>query len=225
LIYSAFLQRFAKFAREKQLVVDDGIPEISLAPTQALWALTQLGFRSGGSHLTFREYIKSLRRFGVPFSREELISGSHQRSVYRYEHPMELAVALSFRLHRILPWDVVSVLVEHRTELRSIYHRAYLERETGAGRPVRIKVGVHDHFYVKGIFLELNFCYIDDQLVCSGGPRALDAAEAIQSYVQQRPGSQIRPLLPLSKLASEIVRMARDAPPVREISKAFGISG
>ena len=206
------------------MVPNDAIPNISLAAAQALWVLTGLGFRTGGSHSTFLEYIKSLRRFGVPFSPEELIGASHRRSVYRYEHLMELAVALSFRLHRILPWDVVSVLVEHRAELRSIYLRAFLERETGTGRPVKMKFGIHAPFYVKGIFLDLNFCYIDDQLVCSGEPRALDPAEALRSYLEQsfgKPESVLR--LPLSKIASEIVKLARVAPPARDISKTFSI--
>jgi hypothetical protein len=134
---------------------------------------------------------------------------------------MELGVALSFRLHRILPWDVTKVLVEHRAELRKIYRKAYLEREGGYGRPIQIKLGLYKEFFAKGIYLDLNFSYADDQLVSSGGPVARNAAEAIKIYIEQSPGSQIRPPLPLSQLASEIIRLAPEAPPDREISKAL----
>jgi hypothetical protein len=100
---------------------------------------------------TLVEYVKLVRRFGVPFSPREWTGGTAHRHVYRYERLMELGVALSFRLHRILPWDVTKLLVEHRSQLRKIYRRAYLERESGAGRPVRIKIGSHKQFYAKGI--------------------------------------------------------------------------
>jgi hypothetical protein len=82
---------------------------------------------------------------------------------------------------------VTKVLVEHRAQLRKIYRRAYVERESGAGRPVQIKVGSHKQFDAKGIYLDLNFSYTGDQLVSSGGPHALDVAEAIQVYIDQSP--------------------------------------
>ncbi len=207
------------------LVVRDAIPEISHARAQALWVLSRFGFRTGGSHSTLVEYVKLLRRFGVPFSPEERNDRGHHRYIYRYEHLMEVAVALSFRLHRILPWDVIKVLVEHRAQLRSIYRRAYLEREIGGGQPVQIKIGSHKQFYAKGIYLDLNFSYVDDRLVSSRGPLARNAAEAIQIFIQQSPGSQVRPPLPLSQLASEIIKLAPQAPPVREILKSFNSSG
>jgi hypothetical protein len=203
------------------LAAQNGIPDIFLARAQALWVLSRFGFRTGGSHSTLLEYVKLLRRLGIPFSHEERIGGGHHRNIYRYEHLMELAVALSFRLHRILPWDVVNVLVEHRAQLRSIYRRAYLERESGTGRPMQIKVGDHQEFYVKGIFLDLNFCYVDDQLVSQGGPRVLNPAEAIQAFIEQNPKAQIRPPFPLSPLASQIVELAAKAPAVRGILKTL----
>jgi hypothetical protein len=205
--------------RGKSLIVPDAIPEIALARAQALWVLSQFGFRTGGSHSTLLEYIKLLRRFGLPFSPDESTDG--HRHIYRYEHLMELGVALSFRLHRILPWDVTKVLIEHRSHLRQIYRRAYLERKSGIGEPVQIKIGTHRKFSASGVYLDLNFSYIDDRLVSSGGPQTRSAAEAIEIYVQQDPGSQVRPPLPLSRLASEIVRLALNAPPTRKISKTF----
>jgi hypothetical protein len=76
----------------------------SLLPARkALWVLAQFGFRTGGTHSTLLEYMKLLRRFGVPFSPEERVGGNHHHYGYRYEHLMEIAVALSFRLHRIVP--------------------------------------------------------------------------------------------------------------------------
>jgi hypothetical protein len=204
-------------------MVDDAIPELRLAHAQALWILARLGFRSGGSFLTFHGYVKSVRRYGVPFSPEELVGGRPNNYEYRYEHLIELAVALSFRLHRVLPWDVVNVLVKHRLELRSIYRRAYVERETGAGQPICVTISGGERFYAKGLFLDLNFSYVDDRLVSVSGPRALTPAEALHAYLSQRPGSQIRPPIALSEIASELIELTRDIPGVREITKTWSL--
>ncbi len=200
-------------------MVDDGIPEISVARTQAMSVLTQLGFRTRGSHSTFIEYVKSLRRFGIPFSREELCGGSHRRHVYRYEYLMELAVALSFRLHRILPWDVVSVLVDHRVQLRSIYRQAYLESDSGAGRPVQIQFGVHEHLCVKGIFLDLNFSYVDDQL--SAPPDRMRSIQPQQCIATSSKVLEARYVLP-SRCLNQRVKSSRsrETPPAYERSQS-----
>lgn len=206
----------------ERLVGDDAIPELHLAHAQALWVLARLGFRNGGSFLTFHGYIKSIRRYGIPFPPEECVGGRPNNYVYRYEHLIELAVALSFRIHRALPWDVINVLAKNRVELRSIYRRAYAERETGAGQPICIRAD-NEQFFAKGLFLDLNFSYVDDRLVSLGGPRALTPAEALHAYLSQRPGSQIRPPIALSEIATLLVGLTRDIPTVREITRSWNL--
>ena len=77
------------------------VPKLSLKHGQAVSVLSQLGFRSGSSDASFNEYLKSLRRFGIPFSERELDRRSGRLVYYHYENLMELAVALALRVHRV----------------------------------------------------------------------------------------------------------------------------
>ena len=43
------------------------VPEIALHHGQALWLLSELGFRGDAAQSTFYEYLKSLRKLGIPF--------------------------------------------------------------------------------------------------------------------------------------------------------------
>jgi hypothetical protein len=56
------------------------LPEITLNHGRALWVLRELGFQGGVPQATFYEYIKSLRKFGIPFRHGEvgLAPGRHQ---------------------------------------------------------------------------------------------------------------------------------------------------
>ena len=48
------------------------LPEIAVSHGQAVWVLREMGFQGGASETTFYEYIKSLRKFGVPFRHGEI---------------------------------------------------------------------------------------------------------------------------------------------------------
>lgn len=47
------------------------LPRIRLRHGQALWLLAELGYRGAVSESAFFEYIKSLRKLGIPFGREK----------------------------------------------------------------------------------------------------------------------------------------------------------
>ena len=71
------------------------IDRLALSHGQARWVLDYLGLHAGEDVQTFDAYIKSLRRDGVPFARDELGVGPGHNLKYRYSHLMELAVALA----------------------------------------------------------------------------------------------------------------------------------
>jgi hypothetical protein len=48
------------------------LPDIELHHGQAVWVLEQLGFRANASNSTFYEYVKSLRKLGIPFALGQL---------------------------------------------------------------------------------------------------------------------------------------------------------
>lgn len=137
---------------------------------------------------------------------------------------MELAIALSFKFPRTLGWAVVGVLAEYRPGLRSTYRRAYLERDSGLGQPVQLLISGHEPIEIRGIYLDMNFQFVNDCLT-SDGPRALGPAEAVYAFLGQSHHARVGTPLPISALASEIVTVAATVPSGRGVLKLLNEDG
>ena len=116
-------------------------PQIKLRHGQVLWLLTELGYRGAVSDSAFFEYIKSLRKLGIPFGRKRFQTKDRRKLAdYSYCHVMELALTLSLRVYHVVPDTVLRGIVHYRSQLCRFYRRAYAERRSGAGRPTFIRV-------------------------------------------------------------------------------------
>jgi hypothetical protein len=79
-----------------------------------------LGYGDGVSPKTFYEYIKSLRKLGIPFGRQTLRSQKRTLAYYGYSELMELAVTLSLRVYHVVPDSVLTAIVDNRSKLHRI---------------------------------------------------------------------------------------------------------
>lgn len=192
----------------------DEEPRIRLRHGQAVWLLSQLGFQGGASDKTFYEYVKSLRKLGLPFPRERRKAGSPRLVNYGFGHLMELALALSLRVYHGLPDAVLVELIRHREELYSFYLQAYWRRATGVGAKIRVE-GASTSFEVQGAFLDLQINYNGGALASFGPPRLLSPSEAIKVYATSTPAARAMLPIKLSDLAESIVELAGRAPSVR----------
>jgi hypothetical protein len=100
-------------------------PEKLPAHGEAVWVMTQLGFRGRTSKSTFNEYIKSLRKLGRPFERGSVGMARRGAANYTYFHLMELALALTLRVYQVIPDTVLMGIIRHRRSLYSHYRQAY----------------------------------------------------------------------------------------------------
>ena len=107
---------------------------ISLSHGQVRWVLRHVFELGEKSDATFDAYLKFLRRHGVPFAKGETPGGPGVNVEYRYEHVVELAVALALRRQAVLKKDTVALLVKLRGELRPLYRRAWFERDRDLGK-------------------------------------------------------------------------------------------
>jgi hypothetical protein len=196
------------------------VPTIALSHGQALWILTNMGYRTGDTPTAFTSYIMGLRRDGLPFDREELGGGAGHNVTYRFEHMMELAVALALRAQAILPRDIVSVLARHRDHLWPIYRQAWAEREIGLGAPETIHPGKQAAFKLSGIYLDLRLMYADSGFLGYPPPQALSPGQAVVRQFTANIGQHVRGHLPLTELAEEIVKLAPGAPEIRRGRRA-----
>jgi hypothetical protein len=202
--------------RAKPDCLPDKLPPITLRHGQALWLLTELGYRGPVSSSAFYEYIKSLRKLGIPFGNEKFLTKVGKRLAgYSYCRTMELTLTLSLRVYHVVPDALLRGIVQYRNQLDRFYRRAYRQRDSGPGSPIKIEVEGHEPIELRGVFLDLNVRFSGGQLVRFGPPKLLSPVEALRKFSQGT--SLARPLMPinLSGLSEQVVSKALRAPQVR----------
>lgn len=208
------------------------LSQISLSHGQARWVLKHFNMLSGETEATFDAFLKSLRRDGVPFAPEELGKGRGQNVVYRYEHLMELALAMTLRTQGVIARDIVRLIPKNREKLRYCLRRAYLERDTGLGAPKRIyatdpdrdlkedtaskRNAIRELNRVSGTYLDLKIIYTTGGGLAVLNLDLLGPLEAIDSFMIGHQNLYPRPPIPISDIAVDIVRLAEaDMPEFR----------
>jgi hypothetical protein len=164
----------------------------------------------------FDAWLKHLRREGLPFAPEELGRGPGVNVTYRYAHIMELAVAVAPRAQAVLPGDLVRLLIGHRAELWPLYRRAYLERDTGLGAPAELHlVGGRELLTARGTYLEFLLTWDHPGHLWFMPPDLLGPTDATRRFARKNQLTYTRPPLPLSDIATDVVRLAGASPEIR----------
>jgi hypothetical protein len=99
------------------------LPDVVLHHGQAVWLLTELGFQGRTSKSTFKEYIKSLRKFGTPFEARTIGMARRGLANYKYHHLMELALVLTLRVYQVGPESILTGIIRHRRSLHRLYRK------------------------------------------------------------------------------------------------------
>lgn len=191
------------------------LPRIALHHGETLWVLSRLGFQGAASKSTFYEYIKSLRKLGIPFERAKL--GLRRRGLanYSYCHLMELALAMTLRVYHVVPDAILLEIIRYRRTLYRHYRRAYADRLSGLGAPISDDVGGHSPICVRGVFLDLQINFSGGTLTAFGPPRLVSPYEALSIFAERHIAT--RALLPinLSLLSERLIAEALRAPVIR----------
>ena len=189
------------------------IPTLSLSHGQVLWALE----RGRPPEPTTVDQLRYLRRLGVPFRKSELGSGRGNRVRYRYEHLIELGVAL-FGLQRgMKPQEVAKILTDRRKYLRTIYEKAFSDQPEAAMEAEWVKSrGRVVPLLGDEIFLRLHDRHSD----APGKIEMLEQNEIkdLREFFllgEKYPGEKTRTLLPLTRLVLELVAWAKEAPEIK----------
>jgi hypothetical protein len=191
------------------------LPKIELNHGQTLWLLTALGFRGDASPDTFREYVKSLRKLGMPFEHGEIGQGHRGLAIYSYCHLMELALGLTLRVYHVAPDSVLTGVIRFRKSLCRQYQQAYAERCTGRGTPIVIKTGDYHPFQVSGVYLDLRINFAGGTLVRFGPPQLISPYQALSTYAtHDLPARALLPIC-LSRLSERVVALSLHAPLIR----------
>lgn len=188
---------------------------IVLSHGQARWLLAEGLHLSDTSDSSFDSYLKFLRRGGVPFDPGETPGGPGINVIYRYHHLMEVVLALVLHRQAILKSDVVSLLVDMREDLRPLFRRAWLERASGLGASVPVKVGTGKRFMASGLWLDLGLHYVPGGPLTASDPTLLGPEDAIRFVCTHHRQQHYRDPIRISDYANDVVRLAPEAPEVR----------
>jgi hypothetical protein len=194
----------------------DRIDALALTHGQARWVLWHLDLRVGDDEDRLDAWLKYVRRMGVPFWPDELGRGTGVNVVYRYSHLMELTVAMALRTQGILPGDMLGLLARYRELLRRLYRQAWLERESGLGAPIKVlqeKTGGVE--FGAGTFLRMRLSYSHGGMLVHTEPELIGPWESVRTVLTRSENVYLRPPLPLSDLAADVVRLAEGAPEIR----------
>mgnify|MGYP006295843265 FL=1 len=197
---------------------------IALSHGQARWLLKHFNLSSGETDQAFDALLKSLRRDGVPFGPDELGGGAGNNVIYKFEHLMELALAMTLRTQGIISRDIVRLIPDHRKKLRGFFIKAYLERDTGLGKPMQLQVSdpvaepqkaikpnpdPNEIIQVRGTYLDLAIVYLPGGSLHTFRFDLLGSIDAVKAFMQGHQNLYPRPPIPLSDIACDIVRLAQ----------------
>jgi hypothetical protein len=213
-------------SQDNDTVLTTEIPRIRLRHGQALWLLTELGYRGAVSESAFFEYIKSLRKLGIPFGHEKFQSkGGRKLACYSFCHLMELATALSLRVYHVVPDSVLRGVCRYRGELYRFYPQAYAQRRSGLGRALVIRLRDREPIEFRGLFLDLNIQFAGGHLVRFGPPKLLSSADTLARLGEGSSSGRAFIPLSLSCLSEKVVSLALRAPEVRSGPPTSSVSG
>lgn len=197
------------------------VPPISLRYGQTIWLLTELGLRGPVSKSTFHEYLKALRKLGIPFGREKFRTAHRRRlAYYSYFDLMELALTLSLRVYHVVPDSIIKGIARHRDSLHRLFRRAYEQRDGGTEEPLIVGRRSAEPVVLRGLFLDLNIRFAGGHLVRFGPLELLCPLEAVRRFSESLVSA--RPLAPinLSFLSGRVVMLALNAPPNQRALKS-----
>jgi hypothetical protein len=177
-----------------------------------IWLLSELGHDDGVTQSTFLEYIKSLRKLGIPFGNRSFKSEDKALANYGYCEVMEIATTLALRVYHVVPDSVLQAIVRNRAPLHRFYRKAYAERRTGKGTPILLATEDSSQIVLRGCFLDLGIRFSGGQLVRFGPPRLLSPRHALMLAARRMLCMQTCLPLGLSALAERVVALALAAP-------------
>jgi hypothetical protein len=182
----------------------------TLTHGQVLWALS----RGTSPNARLIDQVRYLRLLGIPFRKAELGTGRGNRVRYRYEHLIELGVAVWAIERGMKPQEVAKFLVERRKFLRQLYVKAFTDQPEEAIEAEWVKSrGSLMPLLGDELFLRLHDRYSEAPgKIEMLGPREIESLSDFSLLAEKYPGEKTRTLLPLTRLTLELVAWAHEAP-------------
>ena len=200
------------------------IPPLALTHGQAVWTLCLGTLPAAPQRQLVLDELRYLRQLGIPFDERTRGEGRGHRLRYHYEELVELSVALYALRRGVRPKDIRACLVRQRTQLHPLYRQALEEQPNQALEASWVKSrGQIIPCLSTQLFLRLHNRYSDTPGTFDViGP---DHAQGFGDLFGMRElfaDGTPQVLVPLTRLALELVAWAREAPETKPGRKTKG---
>ena len=193
---------------------------ISLSHGQVLQTIEGMHIAPWLNRSALDSVLKKLRRDKVPFTDDELEKPQWEQLRYGYVHLIECVIAIKMMADGIAHRHIVSLLTMDRNKLRKYYIQAFIDAQSGLGKLIDIKHPDGKVLYIGGLYLDFMAQINELGVLASTGPRLLDPWNAISRYMGKSVGLHPLPLIRLSDLATEAVRIASMVPELKRGRKS-----
>jgi hypothetical protein len=165
--------------------------------------------------------LKKFRRENVPdFSQSGQKGRKGADFFYKFEHLMDCVVSMKLAADGLAFRHVVSLMRSNPEKLWQHYRRAYLEAEAGQGANLEIKAGDGRKITIGGLYLDFHAIISKNGVLSTPGPMLLDTWSALGRYMGFYAGLHPTGMIRLSQLATEAVRIAKEAPVIKRGRKS-----
>src|SRR5689334_6942437 len=180
------------------------LSDIKLRHREVVRLLSQLGFQGPATNSTFYEYIKSLRKLGIPIKPGSIGLARRGSEYYSFYHVMELALVLSLRVYYFVPDSVLAGIIKYRDVLSRYYRRAYEERMSERGAQIVMRVSGQNAVHLNGLFLDLKINFSGGRLTKFGPPKLLSPFEALVVFSEKGTAARAFQPINLSSIAENV---------------------
>ena len=200
------------------------IKSLKLSHGQALLVMKGTGLASYMYDTSLDAMVKKFRREGLPFEPDEVGTYQWEEIVYRYEHLVELALALKMLADGMSFRHIVSLLTQYRSKLRRFYKEALLEARMGRGtdrtivNPSPLQGEIRE-MNIGGLYLEFMAVNRNGVLTASS-PELIGPWKAFERFMGYYDGLYPFPLIMLSQICERVLKVAEATPPVKRGRKA-----
>lgn len=189
------------------------VPRLDLTHGQVAWAICD----GQPPEQKTTDQLRYLRQLGVPFTEKELGVGRGHRLTYTYDHLIECGVAIWAMRRGIRPRLAAEFLVGDRPRLRKLYREALRQQPEGALDAPWIKSrGKIMPTHSKENFILLHKDFLDHSAhIDVMTLEEVVMFNAAMGDMVARTGQDVQPLVPLGRVAIQLVAWALEAPEVR----------
>ena len=203
------------------MIKNTELDRLSISHGQILWVIDGMNFVPWLNRAALDSVLKKFRLNKVPdFDRVGQAGRAGADFAYGFSEIMDCVLAMKLVSEGLAFRHVVGLMKFDPEKLRQCYRRAYFEAESGAGAPLGVTSDDGRRVSISGLVLDFKAQISKSGALSTPGPILLDPWQALERYTASYVGLHPTGLVRLSQIATEAVRLALVAPPVKRGRKS-----